>query len=94
MKMGGPELVALMESGLGNHPVMVRYFEKVGRAMAEDGQILHDEVSGVRSPATARSEIQKIMADRNDVYYHADKPGHRERVDQVNKLFELASLEG
>lgn len=36
-KFGSPELVKLLnESRLGNHPEVVRFFHKVGRAMGED----------------------------------------------------------
>lgn len=48
-RFASPELVALLnESGLGNHPEMVRAWLKVGRAISDDGMV---PSKGAPSPA-------------------------------------------
>lgn len=51
-KFGGSELAGLLrESGLGNHPLLVKAFVKIGKAMSEDS------VAGSRSsPSTAAGD--------------------------------------
>lgn len=50
---GSPFRVLLDESGLGNHPDMIRAFHKVGKAIGEDGVIIGDGKPGARKRDTA-----------------------------------------
>jgi hypothetical protein len=43
----------LNETGWGNHPMLVRFFARVGRAMANDGLITGQAGSGLPSKTTA-----------------------------------------
>lgn len=59
-KFGTPELRALLdESGLGDHPEMLRWAHRVGKAMSEDGF-----VAG-RSNATDPATPQKLYSASN-----------------------------
>lgn len=56
-QFGSPELKSyLVETGLGNHPELVRVFSKIGKAMSEDGF-----VSG--SSENARSAADVLFGD-------------------------------
>ena len=56
-----PFRLILNQSGLGEHPVMVRMFAKIGAALAEDGTF-------------ARSEGKTVKLSREEVLYPADAP--------------------
>ena len=50
-RFGTPELSqALEESGLGSHPEVVRFFHRVGKAIADDAVVLPASSGGPRSP--------------------------------------------
>ena len=50
-RFGTPELSkALEESGLGSHPEVVRFFHRVGKAIADDAVVLPATSGGPRSP--------------------------------------------
>lgn len=49
----------LIETGLENHPVMVRAFRKIGMALSEDGTIAR----GGQGPATPKSREQILYPD-------------------------------
>lgn len=50
-RLGTPELTkALEDSGLGSHPEVVRFFHRVGKAIADDAVVLPTTSGGPRSP--------------------------------------------
>ena len=50
-RFGTPELTtALEDSGLGSHPEVVRFFHRVGKAIADDAVVLPTTSGGPRSP--------------------------------------------
>jgi len=53
---GSPFRVLLDESGLGNHPEMIRAWAKVGRAIGEDG----DFVRGAGTPHSRRDTAETL----------------------------------
>lgn len=93
---GGPELIqVLKDTGLGNHPAMVRAFAKIGLEITEPGELRGG--SGGRSPARlspaeARTEIGKLYQDKawGEAYYNRDHPGHAEAVQRMSALTEQA----
>ena len=56
-----PFRVLLNQSGLGEHPVMIRMFSKIGAAIAEDGTF-------------ARSEGPVVKKSREEIMYPEDAP--------------------
>lgn len=53
-KFGGDDLNKLLEdSGLGNHPVMIRAFLNIGKLMAEDGTLTGDVDGGAKDESEA-----------------------------------------
>jgi hypothetical protein len=85
------ELAALLnESGLGNHPTVVRTFARIGRLLAED------EIVGKGSGATfsltpteAQTEIDKlrISSDFNNAYFDNTHVGHKAAQEQITALY-------
>lgn len=88
--LGGDDLKDRMDkSGLGNDPLMVGVFAKVGAMLAEDGVIV-GSVEGVKTTDSAKEEITRILNDATDAYHKSDKPGHEDRVKYMSKLYQLA----
>ncbi len=56
---GSPFRVLLDESGLGNHPEMIRAFAKVGQAIGED----NDFTRGSRAPITRKGAAETLYPD-------------------------------
>ena len=50
-QFGTPELKALMENGMGNHPEMIRFAYRVGKALGEDGGVDGSKASTPRNPS-------------------------------------------
>ena len=89
---GGPELVKVLDdTGLGNNPVLIRLFADIGENLAEDG-FISGKVSGTFTPDEAKKKILAIMADKENPYQikFAGKPGHKEAVEEMYKLHEIA----
>lgn len=87
------ELLELIDStGLGNHPAMIRLAHSIGSALGEDSAIGSGGTGNTMTPADAKSQIGRIMADPNHLYHaqHAGKPGHKEAVAEMQRLFQMA----
>lgn len=93
-EFGGQELSQLLqESGLGNHPTLVKMFAKIGGMMAEDtvrGRGSNSTFN--QSPATALAEITAMKMDKDMMaaFNNRSHPGHKEVVDKWNKLHNMA----
>lgn len=85
------EFKALMDStGLGNHPILLKYFYLTGKMLQEDGYIIGDGHGGALGADAAKKEIEAINADQKHAYWN-DGPGHKEAVERMNKLHRIAS---
>jgi hypothetical protein len=85
-KLGGVELQAVLdETGLGNHPDLIRAFHRAGKLMEEHGYV-QGEVHGVSNRDSAKAEIARVMADKDHPYWK----GQAEAMEKVQKLHELA----
>lgn len=78
----------LNESGLGNHPAMVKLFAKLGSGLKEDG-LRGTQGTGL-TPADAKTKINAILTDGQHPYHDRYKPGHNEAVAEMLKLHEAA----
>lgn len=73
-----------------NDPAAIRLLVKIGEKFSEDGLIEGSGGTGRLSPKEARAEINKILADQNDLYHKDNSiPGAKERKDYVNTLYEM-----
>ena len=83
---------ALNETGLGNHPALVKMFSQIGRMLAEDGSLQSAESMefGVMSPTMAQGEINTLMnnGDFMEAYLDQYHPRHAESVRKMKSLYE------
>lgn len=84
----------LEDTGMGNHPQMIKVFQKLGEMMGEakiSGQ--KESVSSfgsVKSPAEAKIAYGKIISDSQHPYNQAKHPNHDAAVIEVQELFKQA----
>ena len=80
----------LEQTGVGNHPGVVKAFAKIGTALSEDGTLMpgsSSEIGGM-TPVTAEARINELkgdpefMKEYNDAY-------HPKHVDAVKRMTEL-----
>lgn len=91
---GGPEAKEFFNAvtEVGNHPVLVRMIAKMAADLDEADYLGGAEGGGGMTPDEAKAKIAEIYANPDDLY-HAKfqaKPGHAERVAEVEKLYQLA----
>lgn len=85
---------ALEETGAGNNVAVLKALAKIGREYREEGVIDDSVVNNLKGGADYQDQAMKIIADKNDPYNNPKHASHRERVDHVNKLFQLAVTVG
>ena len=87
-ELGGDDFITHLEqAGLGNDTKLIRFFAKVGDGMfQEDTEQTVGANTGTMTPEQASEKWAAIMNDSNDVYFHPGKPGHKARLEQVNKI--------
>ncbi len=78
----------LDQTGLGNHPTILKAFAKLGKALAEDG-VISGEVEGVPTNEVVQKQIAAIMNDRKHPYWNRNLAGHAEAVEEVTRLHQL-----
>ena len=83
----------LNETGLGNHPEMIRAFAKIGAELSTSNQFKDAEEAGSfgMTPEDARAEIARIrshpgLMDKGD-------PENRVLNERLTQLYELANPE-
>ncbi len=87
---GGPDLKKVLEeSGVGNNPVMIEMFNKLGKAMGEDKIRGKENVSFGVTPDEAKSQVNSIMGDPKSPYFDAGHPKHHETIEHVKKLYTM-----
>jgi hypothetical protein len=90
--IGGKEFLSFLdETGMGNHPVMIKFLAKIGRELREDGVIDDSIVNGFKSSHDYEAEAMKIIADPQDPYNQPKHAEHKARVAHVNKLWEMST---
>ena len=88
---GSEELTGLLdESGLGNHPEMIRAFAKIGAELSSGQQFKDAETSGAfgMTPEDAQAEIARIRA--NPALMDKSNPENKILNDRMTQLYELA----
>ena len=87
---GGEELLALLEeTGLGNHPDLVKAFAKVGESTMPDNELIgHDPESKLNSPEEAMDKAKQLMA--HEAYLDKTNPEHTQLVKKVAALYNQA----
>lgn len=84
---GGAELrEAMNQTGLGNHPAMVKAFSQIGKEMLESSLPQADaEASFGVTPSDAQNKINNLKRDPEfmKAYMSPTHPGHKAAVDEL-----------
>jgi len=82
----------LDQSGMGNNPMMVKLFAKIGEGIAEGRTDSAQQRGFIMTPDQAKQEIARYNRDQTFMaaYGSGDNPGHAEAVNKMNSLFKLA----
>jgi hypothetical protein len=84
----GIKFKELMDStGLGNHPLILKYAYAVGNMLKEDGYILGDGSGGAMSRDNIKSKIDAINGDPKHAYWDETHPNHKAAVEEMSMLF-------
>ena len=96
---GGEELKNFLnETGLGNHPAMVKAFAEIGKELGEDKLVNPESTGGFGiTPKEAQQKISMLKSDPDfmDRYlargkYRKSSKEHQEAVKQIQDLYSLA----
>lgn len=86
-RVGGPEVFQLLEqTGLNNHPVMVKFWHRLGKDYQEDGSIPTAQHGGPMGPDDAKRRIAEIRADKSHPFHKGDK----DAVAEMQQLYETS----
>jgi hypothetical protein len=90
-ELGGDELRAMLEeTGLGNHPVLIKVFAKLGQDLVEEPMLIGDTPPATNENAdTIQLKIDAIRNDPKDPFNsNSDSEARRIRVKQVMEMYE------
>lgn len=88
-ELGGDELISLLEeTGLGNHPTLVKFFAKLGESTMESPLIVGDTGSGQDSKDAILLKIDEIRNDPKNPVNDLRAP-HDVRQAAIRQLSEL-----
>jgi len=90
---GGEELVKwLDQTGMGDHPMFVKMFAKIGQQMQEALASPNQSRGWTMTPDTARQEIARAQRDTEfmKAYMTPAATGHAEAVKKMQDLFSFA----
>lgn len=89
-EMGGDELISLLEeTGLGNHPTLVKFFAKLGESTMESQLIVGDGGSnGQETKDEILRKIEEIEKDTKHPYNDSRAP-HAVRLAAMRQVSEL-----
>ena len=93
-QFASPEFSKLMdETGLGNHPELLKAFSKIGEMLGDDQLIVGSGMGGQGiSTAQAKEEIESLYRDKEFSKSYLDKtdPNHKAASERMDKLFRSA----
>ena len=90
---GEPFQQWLDDSGMGDHPMMIKMFAKIGQSMMESGIEPTGESSQFTlTPDAARQEIARLQRDPNFMKQDNDSEvdGHQQAIEKMRDLFAYA----
>ena len=88
-----PEFSKIMdETGIGNHPELLKAFSKVGEAMGDDKLVVGAGRAVGMSPQQAKEEIESLYRDKefSKAYLDRTDPGHKDASSKMGGLFKVA----
>ena len=80
------------ETGLGNHPELLKAFSKIGESMGDDQLVVGTGRAGAISPQQAKEEIESLYRDKEFSKSYLDKtdPNHGAASTKMDGLFRTA----
>jgi hypothetical protein len=77
---------------MGNDPRVIRFLAKIGSDLMEGDFLGGPGDTGAMTPDEAKNKIIEVMKNPEDIYHSKfyGKPGHEERVKEVQSWYELA----
>ena len=84
------DLVALMNTEVGNNPAVIKLFARLGADVTEDMAQNTQNNSLQVSPLDAKQEIQQVMNDNKHPYFDSSNPEHKNAVEHMRQLHEKA----
>lgn len=90
---GGKELVDYLdETGLGDHPAIVKAFANIGMRLKEDNLLGGGSSEFGTTPAEAQREIAQLQGDSEFMRMYQDRtlPGHEAAQARMTALFKAA----
>jgi hypothetical protein len=77
----------LEETGLGNHPAIIRFLHNIGTQLKGDSVPPRIENrGGTLDKAGAQSKLAAIMSDKKHAYWDRSNPGYRQAQEEVANL--------
>lgn len=96
-EFGGDKLVDFLnETGLGDHPALIKAFANAGKQLREDGFIGGDtKNSGQMNEVRAKAEIERLKNDKafNEILYSnklEDRDAQKEAKMKMENLYKIA----
>jgi hypothetical protein len=95
---GGEELLKFLEeTGLGNHPPLIKAFHEVGKMLRNDSLVTKTEsLSGLSTPLSAKNELERIQKDTKLQRVYLGIEGtlqeQKELQQRVLKLYEKVNF--
>lgn len=87
-KFGGDKMQSLIDSGVGNNPVLIEMLANIGDKLSEDVLGPNGKSStGALTPEAAQAKINEIRNNPNSPYNAGDHPMHKEAVEEMTALY-------
>jgi hypothetical protein len=94
-ELGGDELKSILEeTGLGNHPTLIKLFVKLGESMGEDTVVIGDASSEQGTRDAVQLKIESIRNDPKHPYNNssAGYDAHEAAVRQMAELYKQLAM--
>lgn len=88
--LGGEGLADMLnETKLGNEPVIIEFFERVGALLGEPNA-LHGSDGGrmTMTPTEIQDKINQINSDKSHPYWDRSHQGHKNAVNEMARLYQ------
>lgn len=86
-----PKFIAWLEqSGLGNHPEMIRIFGKIGKETLGDTKLQQGSADSMKTPGDWKREAEAFQAANGHILYSHNHPERAAKHAELTRLFQLA----
>lgn len=83
------EVIALLkQSGLDNHPVIIRHYAKIGKDLTGHQVLKGRGEQTIETGAQIKAQIDKHRQENHGALYDASHPGNRAAVTKLDELYQ------